>query len=212
MDDNQPWEGLSFPNEHFFKVPNGFIEAMSHIDNLSELKIVLYVMRHTWGFQEFDKHKKITIDEFMRGRKMKDGSRMDSGTGLSNRAVIDGTEKAVRHGFLECETDKRDLGRVKKHYRLKIKDTDKPERKEEALISALRALSYEEYLQTPEWKERRKKALSYAKHRCQVCNSREDLNVHHRTYERLGEELPSDLTVLCHGCHGLFHHNRDLTD
>lgn len=32
-----------------------------------------------------------------------------------------------------------------------------------------------------------------------------ELDVHHRTYERLGQEQEYDLTVLCHRCHSLFH-------
>ncbi len=214
MDNDQTWKGLSFPNEHFFKVPNDFIEAMARIDNMSELKVILYVMRHTWGFQEFDAHKKITADEFAYGRKLRNGERMDSGTGLSDRSVKDGVAKAVAHGFLECETDKRDLGRIKKSYRLKIKKGDElqEDKIEETLLSKLKSMAYEEYLQTPEWQERRKRALKAAKYRCQVCYSKDNLNVHHRTYERLGEELPSDLTVLCYECHGLFHHNRTLSD
>jgi replicative DNA helicase len=31
------------------------------------------------------------------------------------------------------------------------------------------------------------------------------LEVHHRTYERIGQERSEDLTVLCDVCHGLFH-------
>ena len=33
----------------------------------------------------------------------------------------------------------------------------------------------------------------------------DNLEVHHRTYERLGEELASDLTVLCNRCHHVHH-------
>lgn len=38
-----------------------------------------------------------------------------------------------------------------------------------------------------------------------MCNSRNRPQVHHRTYERLGDERPADLTVLCQRCHRLFH-------
>jgi hypothetical protein len=33
----------------------------------------------------------------------------------------------------------------------------------------------------------------------------DDLEAHHRTYERRGEELPEDLTALCPTCHRWFH-------
>lgn len=70
---------------------------------------------------------------------------------------------------------------------------------------ALRNMSYKEYLQTDHWKSTRMGALKRARFKCQLCNSKDDLNVHHRTYDRLGGELASDLIVLCRSCHGKFH-------
>lgn len=61
------------------------------------------------------------------------------------------------------------------------------------------------YLRSAHWAGIRKQALKRAEHRCQVCNGTERLDVHHRTYERLGHERPGDLTVLCRRCHDLFH-------
>ena len=71
-------------------------------------------------------------------------------------------------------------------------------------------LPYSEYLKTEGWKVRRLKALDRAGHRCQVCNSAERPEVHHRTYERLGHERAADLVVLCRSCHKLFHDNSRL--
>lgn len=65
---------------------------------------------------------------------------------------------------------------------------------------------YREYLASEAWQIRRKWKLEQADHRCQVCNSDEQLHVHHRTYDRLGNERENDLTVLCRDCHALFHH------
>ena len=71
--------------------------------------------------------------------------------------------------------------------------------------------SYEEYLHSPEWDRTRRAARRRAKHRCQVCNtSKKQLDTHHRTYERLGSELPGDLIVLCRDCHTIFHKNGKL--
>lgn len=63
----------------------------------------------------------------------------------------------------------------------------------------------EEYLNSEHWHITRLAALERAGHRCQVCNGADRLDVHHRTYERLGNERPEDLTVLCRRCHDLFH-------
>jgi 5-methylcytosine-specific restriction endonuclease McrA len=64
---------------------------------------------------------------------------------------------------------------------------------------------YEAYLRSPEWRARARQALCRAGYRCQVCGNRGPLDVHHRTYRRVGREWPEDLTVLCHRCHELFH-------
>jgi hypothetical protein len=40
-----------------------------------------------------------------------------------------------------------------------------------------------------------------ARYRCQRCQARQDLQVHHKTYERLGRERDDDLEVLCDSCH-----------
>ena len=64
---------------------------------------------------------------------------------------------------------------------------------------------YKEYLVGTTWQEKRKLALDRAKNRCQLCNSRKNLEVHHRKYPTiLGQEPVEDLTVLCHRCHNLF--------
>lgn len=73
-------------------------------------------------------------------------------------------------------------------------------------IRELATMPYKEYLQTPEWKETRKRALKRAGFSCQLCNSKDKiLNVHHRTYERRGNEQNNDLIVLCEDCHRKFH-------
>lgn len=71
-------------------------------------------------------------------------------------------------------------------------------------------LPYSEYLKSEWWQQRRLKALTRAEHRCQVCNAGNRLEVHHRTYERLGHERDADLVVLCRDCHELFHGNGEL--
>lgn len=80
-----------------------------------------------------------------------------------------------------------------------------------ARVQQLKTMPYADYLQTPEWHERRKARLRVARYRCQVCNRNDRvLNVHHRTYERRGEEYARDLIVLCQPCHYLFHQNGSL--
>jgi hypothetical protein len=75
----------------------------------------------------------------------------------------------------------------------------------EAREEALRTMPYSDYLRTPEWTERRRSAVRRAGQACQTCGGQGRLHVHHRTYERRGEELADDLTVLCENCHLAVH-------
>jgi hypothetical protein len=113
----------SIGNE-YFRVPAIFLSLCAMIDNLAELKVVLYIMRHTWGFREYDAPKRITIDEFVHGRKRVDGSRMDLGTGLSERAVLQGLRRAIEHGIIVCYVDDRDQARVKHYYQLAMQSEE----------------------------------------------------------------------------------------
>lgn len=77
-------------------------------------------------------------------------------------------------------------------------------------VEELAGMPYPDYLLTPEWGERKRIMRAHAGQRCQVCNGRDKLHVHHRTYDRRGNEQPGDLTVLCESCHDLFHANGKL--
>jgi hypothetical protein len=79
-----------------------------------------------------------------------------------------------------------------------------------AEVDQLRAMPYAAYLRTDHWRSVRDAARKRAHGRCQACNSTEQLDVHHRTYERRGCELAADVIVLCRPCHDLFHDRRAL--
>jgi hypothetical protein len=111
------------PNKNFYHVPNEWTDIMAGIDNLSELKVIEYIMRHTWGFKEYGTLKLFTTEEFVNGRKRKDGTRMDKGTGLGTTAAKQGIAKAIENGYVICETDESDKGRIKKYYGLKMLPT-----------------------------------------------------------------------------------------
>ena len=118
-DDRFP--GFPIPRENWSKLPHVFIEALPTIKTVGELKCILYILRHTWGFQ--DKDKKITVDEFMHGRKRRNRTRLDGGTGLSKTTVLVGLRQAEAHGFIMVEVDDNDKGRIKKYYSLKMQGT-----------------------------------------------------------------------------------------
>ena len=115
------FQGFSKPETNFFRLPNEWTDLTAQVTSLAELKLVEYVLKHTWGYSQFDMVKKITTDEFMHGRKKKSGERLDTGTGLSKPSVIAGLKGAVKHGLLEEEIDDSDKARIKKYYKLKMR-------------------------------------------------------------------------------------------
>lgn len=117
------FKGFERPEQNYSKLPHSFIDVLPQIDTMAEMKVVLYLLRHTWGFSEFGKPKKLTTDEFCNGRKKKDQSRMDNGTGLSENSVRSGLEKAIEHGFILVEIDETDKARIEKWYCLNMEDS-----------------------------------------------------------------------------------------
>ncbi len=74
-------------------------------------------------------------------------------------------------------------------------------------------IDYNEYIKSPEWRSRANAAKQRAGYRCRICNRHQTeipLHAHHRTYERLGHELPDDITVLCEDCHRLYEQHKHL--
>ncbi|HEX5914801.1 MAG TPA: HNH endonuclease [Rubrobacter sp.] len=69
----------------------------------------------------------------------------------------------------------------------------------------LQAMTYAEYLASPEWAEQRNRAIRRAGGRCQTCGRGQRLHVHHRTYGARREERADDLIVLCEDCHLAVH-------
>ena len=64
---------------------------------------------------------------------------------------------------------------------------------------------YHLYLKSEKWYSIRQSALEGAGFTCQLCDSKDSLQVHHRRYENIGHEALSDLIVLCEQCHAKFH-------
>lgn len=62
-------------------------------------------------------------------------------------------------------------------------------------------VDYDSYMQSDEWSKKREERLRLDSYRCRVCGSTSDLDVHHLTYQRFGNEDINDLVTLCRNCH-----------
>ncbi len=78
------------------------------------------------------------------------------------------------------------------------------------------------YLQSDAWIVTRNASLERFGYRCALCAETENLQVHHNSYEHVGDEDLCDLVVLCAECHRKVHtwlkqkrdlayHDRELT-
>lgn len=65
--------------------------------------------------------------------------------------------------------------------------------------------NYFKYINSDAWFIKRSEALEFHGRKCKSCGSKNKLDVHHLTYERFGNELLKDLTILCRQCHELTH-------
>jgi len=61
--------------------------------------------------------------------------------------------------------------------------------------------SYEEYLNSKDWANYKKMFYRCNLNKCWVCGSDKNLNIHHKTYQRLGKEKKGDCLFLCKTCH-----------
>lgn len=68
--------------------------------------------------------------------------------------------------------------------------------------------NYQEYLKTEHWtnlKIRFKASKLYKDGKCHLCKSKTMINIHHKSYKRIGNERLNDLIVLCNLCHSKLH-------
>ena len=62
---------------------------------------------------------------------------------------------------------------------------------------------YTEYMQSPQWAERKRRLYEKRGHVCEMCGATDTpLEVHHKDYTRLGHEIDDDLLIVCREvCH-----------
>lgn len=62
-------------------------------------------------------------------------------------------------------------------------------------------MTYHEYIDSPQWRERVTIYKEMAGWQCSECGSTEHLTGHHKTYLNIGNEPADDIEVLCWDCH-----------
>lgn len=71
-------------------------------------------------------------------------------------------------------------------------------------------IDYNKYMSSGYWKDIKEQILERDKHKCRLCNSKKNLQVHHRTYDNLYHEDLEELITLCKKCHYIVHKRNPL--
>ncbi|WHZ60027.1 HNH endonuclease signature motif containing protein [Metabacillus hrfriensis] len=71
--------------------------------------------------------------------------------------------------------------------------------------------NYEDYLETRHWKQFKERYAKSHKKQCTMCDEKENIHLHHITYNRVGNEKFEDVVYLCRTCH-LKVHETDIKD
>ena len=94
------------------------------------------------------------------------------------------------------------LGMTVQQYRKRRAEEEARLNRPKATLSA----AYLERLNSTEWRVFRLSVIAQRGHACECCQeTRVRLDLHHRTYARLGVERPEDVVLLCRRCHDAHH-------
>lgn len=76
-------------------------------------------------------------------------------------------------------------------------------------------MNYSEYINSDQWRAKRLQYLRWrfgyrTRWHCENCPSKEPIEVHHKTYDHLGDEKMIELIALCRSCHSIAHESGDV--
>ena len=90
------FSGFDEPN--FTGIPNKFFDEIMQQLSEPELRAMLYIFRHTYGW---NKHADaISYNQFLQGIKARDGRQIDKGAGVCNSSLAKGLESLVKRGYI----------------------------------------------------------------------------------------------------------------
>lgn len=97
-----------FATPHYTMVPDEVFDILLPRLSKAELKVLLYIIRRTFGFnQDSDA---ISVTQISEGIVRRDGTRLDHGTGLSRSSVHLATRELVTLGVLNVKQVRDEAG------------------------------------------------------------------------------------------------------
>jgi len=118
-DDSYRFRGFSKPT--YTQVPDELFDELMPRLSESELKVLLYVVRRTFGFKKDSDN--ISLKQMVEGIRTRDGRQLDSGTGLSRPGVTKGVKGLVQKDVLiAIRNSSKDRGDEPTTYSLRFAD------------------------------------------------------------------------------------------
>lgn len=99
MPKNQKPFLLEGNNITFTTIPNYFLDKIAPTLNPSELRVMLYIYRHTLGFQKLN--DSISYDQFLHGILTHDRRALDNGAGVSRGSLVAALSSLENKGFIK---------------------------------------------------------------------------------------------------------------
>lgn len=121
---SKKFEGFEVPS--FTPTPDVFFDQiMTEIKTLCETRIMLYIIRRTYGFGK--QSDGISLGQFERGITTSDGRVLDKGVGFTRSVICKALNSLLHDGYIVKETRKSKKGGSDPSvYRLNIKQPQKP--------------------------------------------------------------------------------------
>ena len=83
---HQPYKFPGFLSPNYTQVPDVIFDELLHVLSGAELKVLLYIIRRTFGFKKASDD--ISLNQMLNGIVRKDGERLDGGCGVKNRTSL----------------------------------------------------------------------------------------------------------------------------
>lgn len=98
--------GFEEPCQNYYRLPNAWLDQLASIRktyrnrSLAPIKVLEYILKHTWGWQRFESGVILSLDELQNGKRW-GHRRSDSGTGLSINAIRKSLASLEDLGYIE---------------------------------------------------------------------------------------------------------------
>lgn len=97
-DDSNNWKFAGFSSPNFTSVPDEFFDVLSPRLNGGEVKVLLYIIRRTFGFKK--ERDSISLSQMIHGIVKKTGERLDYGTGMSKPSICRALDTLEEKGII----------------------------------------------------------------------------------------------------------------